>query len=175
MYIAFFQYGYGSLKFLLFLCKNPHLKCDFSPAPTPRDGNCLLHAIIDGVLNNDAFRHTGCNGETLIWAALLKDLKLYEEDIDESQLLKYLRHRWVSGASEWLCGKHGSKENDKEMLGYTDDEWSFIWSTMVEDGAWSVPSVKDCEGNYVKENHSPELFIKFIAHDLKCNIIVFDM
>ena len=46
---------------------------------------------------------------------------------------------------------------------------------MIEDGAWAVPSIKDREGNYVKDNHAPELLIKYIAHDLKCNIIVFDL
>ena len=30
-------------------------------------------------------------------------------------------------------------------------------------------------GIVTKENYAPELFIKFIAHDLKANIIVFDL
>ena len=45
----------------------------------------------------------------------------------------------------------------------------------MEDGAWAVPSIKDRYGNFLKENQAPELFIKFIAHDLQCNIIIFDL
>ena len=41
----YFQYGFGSLKFLLLLSDKPELNCDFSPNVTPRDGNCLLHGI----------------------------------------------------------------------------------------------------------------------------------
>ena len=168
-----FQYGFGSLKFLQFLCSNPHLKCKFSPTVTPRDGNCLLHAISDGILNNDAFRHT--EGGTDRWTELLKELKYYEEDMDAAQHIQFLRNRWVLGASEWLAGKNGSKENDKETLNYTDEEWSYVWATMIEDGAWAVPSIKDGDGNFLKPNQAPELFIKYIAHDLLCNIIVFDL
>ena len=86
-----------------------------------------------------------------------------------------MRNRWVVGASDWLAGENGSKENDKLTYGYSDHEWNFIWNSMVEDGAWAVPSIKDKAGNIVKENHAPEFFIKFIAHDLQCNIIVFDL
>ena len=37
------QYGYGYLKFLLFLSQRDGMSCDVSPDLTPRDGNCLLH------------------------------------------------------------------------------------------------------------------------------------
>ena len=100
------------------------------------------------------------------------DLKFYD-DMDNH--IMYLRNRFAIGASEWLAGKNGSKRNDKNILDYTDDEWAYIWSTMLEDGAWAVPSIKDELGNIIKENYAPELFINFIAHDLKAHIIVFDL
>ena len=46
---------------------------------------------------------------------------------------------------------------------------------MREDGAWAVPSIRDHDGNVLKENQAPELFLKYIAHDLKCNILVVDL
>ena len=79
------------------------------------------------------------------------------------------------GSSEWMSGKNGSKCNDKMVLGYSDEEWTFIWSTMIEDGAWAVEDIKDNSGITLKNNYAPELFIKFIAHDLRCNIIIFDL
>ena len=95
--------------------------------------------------------------------------------MDKSELLQFLRHRFVIGASDWLSGKHGSKRNDKEILGYTDQEWEMIWTLMLTDGAWAMPSLKDSLGNNLKENLAPEMLIKFIAHDLKTHIIVFDL
>ena len=171
VYFCFLQYGFGSLKFLRFLCKNPDLNCELSPNATPRDGNCLLHAILDGILNNDAFKHTNGTDETECWVDLLKKLRIYDED----ETILSLRKRWVKGASEWLAGGNGSKVNDKVLLDYSDEEWDYIWSTMIKDGAWAVPSLKDASGNFVKENQAPELLIKFIAHDLHCNLIVFDL
>ena len=170
---SYSKYGFGSLKFLLFLCKNPNLKCEFSPTVTPRDGNCLLHAIMDGVLNNEGFRHT--DGGTDEWTVLLKDLKFYDNTMDEVQHIQFIRNRWVLGASEWLAGNNGSKENDQSLLGYSNKEWNYIWATMIENGAWDVPSVKDRKGNFLKENQAPEMMIKYIAHDLQCNIIIFDL
>ena len=38
-----FQYGYGYLKFQLFLSSNQGFSCEVSPTRTPGDGNCLLH------------------------------------------------------------------------------------------------------------------------------------
>ena len=131
-----------------------------------------LSGISDGCLNNDALKHN--KGEQLnqTWTTLLKDLKFYE-DIDDHT--NYLRKKWVLGASESLSGKHGSKVNDQEILGYTDDEWNYIWSTMIKDGAWAVADIKDSTGNVVKLNFAPEMLIKYIAHDLRCHIIVFDL
>ena len=63
-----------------------------------------------------------------------------------------------------MSGGHGSKQNDKEIFDYSDEEWGFIWDTMIEDGAWAVPSLKDESGNVVKGNHAPEILIKYIAH-----------
>ena len=74
-----------------------------------------------------------------------------------------------------MAGNHGSLQNDKEILGYTDDEWNYIWGTMIQNGAWAVPGIKDVYGNVIKENNAPEIFIKYIAHDLKCHLIVFDL
>ena len=81
----------------------------------------------------------------------------------------------MTGAREWLAGMHGSKENDMEILGYTQEELNYIWSTMLIDGAWSVPSITDEFGNSIKDNHAPEMFIKYIAHDVQCHLIVFDL
>ena len=83
--------------------------------------------------------------------------------MDERDQIRYLRHRFVTGAAEWLAGLHGSKENDKEKLGYSDEEWSTIWSQLLEDGAWALPALKDNNGNYLKENLAPEMLIKYIA------------
>ena len=87
----------------------------------------------------------------------------------------YLRRRFVLGASEYMAGANGSKQNDKALFEYTDDEWEFIWMSMLEDGAWAVPSIKDDEGKTVKANFAPEILIKFIAHDIRCHIVVFDL
>ena len=86
-----------------------------------------------------------------------------------------LRRRFVFGAADWFAGNNGSLRNDKEILGYNESQWEFIWNTMLEDGAWAVPNIKDSHGNIIKENLAPELMLKYIAHDLKCNIIVFDL
>jgi len=51
----------------------------------------------------------------------------------------------------------------------------YIWSTMLVDRAWSLPAITDKRGNPLKDNLAPELFIKFIAHDTRCHIIVFDL
>ena len=99
-------------------------------------------AIIDGVLHNEAFRHTGAEKEIESWTQLLQSLRLWD-DLDTHQLLQFLRHRFVTGASDWLSGNHDSKQNDKETLGYTDEEWERIWTPMLEDGAWALPHLKD--------------------------------
>ena len=124
------------------------------------------------MLNNEAFRH--CQGENNNenWTKLLKDFKFYEDNEDHTM---YLRRRFVLGAAEMMAGKDGSKQNDKLLFEYTDPEWEYIWSTMIEDGAWAVPSMKDSNGNTIKANFAPEILIKFIAHELKCHIIVFDL
>ena len=100
--------------------KNPNLNCEFSTNSTPRDGNCLLHAILDGVMNNDAFRHTNTENGTDSWVVLLKRLGIYKEE----NIIQSLRHRWVVGAFNWLAGKNNSKLNDQILLGYSDDEWN---------------------------------------------------
>ena len=46
------------------------------------------------------------------------------------------------GAADWMSGGNDSKENDKELFNYSDEEWSYIWTTMLEDGAWAVPNIK---------------------------------
>ena len=106
------------------------------------------------------------------WTKLLKELNFYG-DIDDHTL--YLRKRWVLGASQLLSGKHGSKVNDQEVYGYTENEWTFIWSTMNKNGAWSVENIRDKNGKDVKNNFAPEMLMKFIAHDIKCHIIIFDL
>ena len=129
---------------------------------------------MDGILNNEAFRHTGQDLNMDSWSKLLKELKLHT-DLEQRDHTNYLRRRFVTGAAEWLAGLHGSKENDKAKLGYTDYEWDIIWTQMLADGAWAMPALKDKDGNYLKENLAPEMLIKYIAHDLKAHIIVFDL
>ena len=123
-------------------------------------------------MQNDALKHNGDETLNETWTNLLEDLKFFG---DEENHIMYLRRRFVLGASEFMSGAKGSKQNDKELFEYTDDEWEFIWTTMLEDGAWAVPSIKDNEGNTVKANWAPEILIKFIAHELRCHIIVFDL
>ena len=106
------------------------------------------------------------------WTELVRDLQFYE-DIDDH--IMYLRRRLVQGAAESMAGRKGSKRNDKLLLEYSNSEWEYIWSTMLEDGAWAVPSIKDSKGNTIKANFAPEILIKFIAHELKTHIIVFDL
>ena len=166
------KYGYGFLKFQLFLSQRPELSCEVSPTLTPRDGNCLIQAVADSVLNNDALKHNGTEQLNETWCNLLRELKFFEETDNH---VMFLRTRWAVGAAHWMSGGNGSKQNDKELLGYSDEEWNYIWTTMLEDGAWAVPGVKNEFGNIIKENHAPEIFIKYIAHDLKCHIIVFDL
>ena len=129
-------------------------------------------AISDGILQNDALKPNGAETLNETWTNLLEDLKFFG---DEEEHIMYLRRRFVLGASEFMSGANGSKQNDKELFKYTDDEWEFIWTTMLKDGAWAVPSIKDIEGNTVKANWAPEILIKFIAHQLRLHIIVFDL
>ena len=70
-----------------------------------------------------------------------------------------LRRKFVCGASDWLAGNNGSLRNDKEILGYNDLQWEFIWNTMLVDGAWAVPGITDSNGNLIKENLAPELYL----------------
>ena len=166
------KYGFGTIKFMMFLNKRPHFKCDVSPNATPRDGNCLFHAISDGILHNDALKHNGRDTKNQTWTEVLQSLKFFDDKEDH---IMYLRTRFVLGASEYMAGNHGSKQNDKELFEYTDEEWKYIWSTMLEEGAWAVPSIKDKTGKTTKANWAPEILIKYIAHELKCHIIVFDL
>ena len=106
------------------------------------------------------------------WNNLLKELNL-DKDFDNNT--STLRTKWVLGASASLAGKNGMKMNYKDELGYTDEEWCIMWSTMMEDGAWSVSDIKDSTGKGVKENFAPEMLIKYIAHHIRCHIIVFDL
>ena len=46
---------------------------------------------------------------------------------------------------------------------------------MMEDGAWAVPAVKEISGNWLKDNCAPKMMIQFIAHDLRCHIVVFNL
>ena len=124
-------------------------------------------------MNNDAFKHVDGESRNESWTKLIQDLKYFDETIDDHSM--YLRKIFVSGAKEWMAGKHGSKQDDKSLLGYSDMEWEYIWSTMLKDGAWSVSPLRDEEGKIVKENDAPEILIKYIAHVLKCNIIIYDL
>ena len=132
----------------------------------------IFVAISDGIQNNDAFKHTAGESHNETWTQLLLDLEFFEEVEDH---ISDLRRRFVFGAADWMAGNNGSLQNDKLLFGYTDAQWEYIWSTMLEDGAWAVPSITDRDGNVIKENFAPEIMIKYIAHDLRCHIIVFDL
>ena len=127
---------------------------------------------MDGILNNDAYKHTTGDAMNETWTQLLIDFKVFD-DMDDH--IMYLRRRFVLGAADWMAGKNDSMQNDKLLFDYTDAEWEIIWMTMLEDGAWAVPNIQDEDGNSIKENNAPEIMIKFMAHDLKSNIIVFDL
>ena len=133
----------------------------------------VISAISDGILNNDAFKH--CDGETKneSWTKIIKDLKFFDENIKDHTM--YLRKIFVDGAKTWMAGKYESQVDDKTLFSYTDSEWNFIWSEMLVDGAWNVPAITDQDGNFVKENYGPEILIKYIAHVLRCHILVYDL
>ena len=133
----------------------------------------IVLAISDGILNNDAFKHNDNEEKNDSWTNLIKEYKYFDEEINNHT--KYLRERFVNGAKEWMAGKNGSQQDDKSLFGYSDSEWEFIWTKMLEDGAWDAPSIKDKDGNVVKENFAPEILIKYIAHELRANIVVFDL
>ena len=128
----------------------------------------IFTALADGFKQTEALKHTQSQLE------LLQDLG-FNSNMSDFEHKLYLRRRLVLGAAEWLVGMHGSKENEKLKFGYTDKEWEWIWSTMIEDGAWAVPALRDIDGNYSKENFAPELLIKYAAHELKRHIVVFDL
>ena len=96
---------------------------------------CIISAILDCVLYDDALKHNGDDDLNQTWIQLMQDLKVWEE-IDDHMMI--LRRRWVQGSAEWLAGKYESKENDKLVLGYSDYEWEFVWTTMVQDGALKI-------------------------------------
>ena len=127
---------------------------------------------MDGILNNDALKNNKGDQLNSTWTQLLRDLQCFEDVEDH---INMMRRKWVIGASDWMAGNNGSKQNQKEVLDYTDVEWEYIWSTMMEDGAWAVPSLKDTSGNWLKDNCAPEMMIQYIAHDLRCHIVVFDL
>ena len=97
-------------------------------------------AIIDGVLYNEAFRHITREDNVESWTQLLKEFKFFGE-MSPPDHVRYLRKRFVSGASQWLSGMHGSNVNDKINLGYTDQQWTTIWNLLLDDGAWALPSL----------------------------------
>ena len=101
---------------------------------------------------------------------IVKELSLLEEN---EHRITNLRRRWVTGAYEWMAGKHGSLQNLKEYFEYNDEEWHYVWNTMIKDRAWSVPNIYDELGNEKKQNFAPEMMIKFIAHDIRCHIYLF--
>ena len=115
----------------------------------------IFSAISDSILNNDALKNNEGDEANGTWTTLPKEMNYFE---DEDNNTDDLRRRWVLGAMEWMSGKNGSKQNDKELFDYTDDEWEYIWSTMMEDGAWAVPDIKDSLGNKRKGNKILTIF-----------------
>ena len=84
----------------------------------------IIIALIDGIKNNEAFRHIKDENNLGAWTGLLKRLELYEDNVCP---VDSLRKRLVLGAAEWLSGKNGSKENEMNKFGYTAAEWEWIW------------------------------------------------
>ena len=84
----------------------------------------LFVAISDGILNNDAFKHTTGDAHNDTWTQLLLDLKFFDDADDH---IMELRRRFVWGAADWMAGNHGSLQNDKLLFGYTDSQWEYIW------------------------------------------------
>ena len=166
------KYGFGILKFLVITLGYPNLHCKASPIATPPDGNCLMHAIADFLLSEIAGKERHESERNVISLDLSRDLELFNESDHDTTIL---RKRWVFGAFDWLAGKNGSRENLKNIFQYTDDEWAFVWSTLIHDKSWNVPNLKDKTGSILKENFGPEMLIKYIAHDIRCHIIVFDL
>ena len=123
-------------------------------------------------MENNAFKHNTGDMHNETWTQLLLDFGFFD---DQENHMMDLRRRFVLGAADWCAGNNGSLRNDKEILGYTDTQWEYIWNTMLEDGAWAVPGITDGQGNVIKENFAPEMLINYIAHELRCHIIVFDL
>jgi hypothetical protein len=98
----------------------------------------IIVAISDGIMNNDAFKNTAGDTHNEIWTQLLLDFKFFD-DMDDH--IMDLRRRFVLGAADWMSGNNGSLQNDKLLFGYSDVQWEYIWLTMLEDGAWAVPSI----------------------------------
>ena len=92
----------------------------------------MFLAISDGILDNDAFKHTRGEKHNTTWTQLLLDFKFFDNLEDH---IWVLRRRFVCGAADWLAGNNGSLENDKEVYGYDDVQWQYIWETMLVDGA----------------------------------------
>ena len=84
-------------------------------------------------MNNDAFKHTPGDLNNRIWTELLHDLKFFDNDIDDH--IMYLRQTFVVGAADWLAGNNGSLQNDKLLFNYSDEEWNYMWTSMMVDGA----------------------------------------
>ena len=70
-------------------------------------------ALVDGIVNNEAFWHTGQGSNMDSWTELLKELKIHT-NMEQMDHTNYLRRRFVTGAAEWLSGFNGSKENDRK-------------------------------------------------------------
>ena len=62
----------------------------------------LLAAISDGILNNDAFKHTAGSANNDTWTQLLLDLKFFD-DTDDIDHIMELRKRFVFGAADWMA------------------------------------------------------------------------
>ena len=120
-------------------------------------------------MNNDAFKHTAKDSRNETWMELLMDFKIFDGMDDQ---IMYLRRRFVLGASEWMAGKNGSMQNDKLVFDYTDGEWEFICLKMVH-GLYLASQIE--MKMLSKKKNAPEIMMKLVAHDLKSNIIVFDL
>ena len=116
------KYGFGILKFYVITVGNPSLHCKVSLNRTPPDGDCLMHAIADGLLNKQGLEARFTKQRSLS-EDLQSDLQVYKS---QGQNASILRQRWVLRASDWLSGKHGSLQNMKCFFDYTDSEWNFF-------------------------------------------------
>ena len=99
----------------------------------------LSLAVSDGILENDAFKHTAGDLHNITWTQLLLDFQFFDNLEDH---IWALRRKFVLGAADWLAGNNGSLENDKEVYGYNDEQYELCMGNHA--CGWGLGCVKYC-------------------------------